>query len=134
MTYVLDTNIITAILKGNEKVKKKAQEVIVRGGNVFINGISYYEIKRGLLSADLTEKLKMFNVLCKKFGLVLLDTISFYDEAADIYAELYKERKLIEDADILIASTVKALDFILVSDNVRHFGRIEGLRIENWLY
>ncbi len=54
MTYVLDTNIITAILKGNEKVKRKVQEVIVGEEEIFINGISYYEIKRGLLAANAT--------------------------------------------------------------------------------
>ena len=30
MKYVLDTNIITAILKGNEKVKRKAQKLILQ--------------------------------------------------------------------------------------------------------
>lgn len=34
MTYVLDTNIITAILKGNDQVIKKAQKVIIEGGAV----------------------------------------------------------------------------------------------------
>jgi len=52
MTYVLDTNIITAILKGNEKVEKRTQKTILNGKRIFINAISYYEIKRGLLAAN----------------------------------------------------------------------------------
>ena len=132
MTYVLDTNIITAILKGNEKVKRKVQEVIVGEEEIFINGISYYEIKRGLLAANATAQLGRFDLLCKRLGLILLNDKSIFDEAAEIYATLSKKGAIIEDADILIASVVKASKFILISDDT-HFNRIQGVRIENWL-
>ena len=39
----------------------------------------------------------------------------------------------IEDFDLLIASAAKARDLTLVTDNVKHFKGIEGLRIENWV-
>ncbi len=81
MKYVLDTNIITAILKGNERVKRKAQKLILQGKEIFINGISYYEIKRGLLSANAQAQLKKFEMLCKQFGLILLDTQNIFDTA-----------------------------------------------------
>lgn len=132
MTYILDTNIITAILKGNEKVKKRTQEVIMDGKEIFINGISYYEIKRGLLAANATAQLGKFDLLCKKFGLILLNTVSIFDEAAKIYASLKQKGKLIGDADILISSIVKTGDFILVSNDT-DFNRIRDVRIENWL-
>ncbi|MDI6839548.1 MAG: type II toxin-antitoxin system VapC family toxin [bacterium] len=132
MTYVLDTNIITAILKGDEKVKRKVQRVVIEGEEIYINGISYYEIKRGLLAAKATSQLEKFHILCKKFGLILLDTQSVFDEAAEIYANLQQRGKLIEDADILIASTTKTSNLILVSDDA-DFHRIQGLKLENWL-
>jgi len=132
MTYVLDTNIITSILKGNEKVKRKVREVIVGEEEIFINGISYYEIKRGLLAANATAQLSRFDLLCERLGLILLNDKSIFDEAAEIYATLSKKGAIIEDADILIASVVKASKFILISDDT-HFNRIQGVRIENWL-
>ncbi len=132
MTYVLDTNIITAILKGNEKVKKTVQKTILEGKKIFINGISYYEIKRGLLAKKATAQLDKFNLLSKEFGLVLLDTQSIFDKAAEIYANLRQRGELVEDADILIASVVSFRNFILVSDDT-DFKRIQGLKIENWL-
>jgi len=135
MTYVLDTNIITAILKGNENVKRRAQQAIVEGKEVFINGISYYEIKRGLLAAKAIAQLKRFKLLCEKFGLALLDTQSIFDIAAEIYANLRQRGELIEDADILIASLTKTRDLILVSDDTdfHRIQKLKGLRIENWL-
>jgi len=132
MTYVLDTNIITAILKGNEKVKKMAQKSRLKGKEIFINGISYYEIKRGLLAVNATAQLKRFELLCREFGLVLLDTQDIFDRAAEIYANLKRRGQLVEDADILIASVVISRNFILVSADA-DFNRIQGLKIENWL-
>lgn len=133
MNYVLDSNIITAILKDNENVKGKMSKAILDGDEILLNGISYYEIRRGLLAANATTQLNVFNQFCKIFPVLLLDTISIFDEVAELYAYLQKKGQLIEDADILIASTVKVKDFILVTDNIAHFGRIQGLRFENWL-
>jgi len=132
MTYVLDTNIITAILKGNEKVKKMAQKSRLKGKEIFINGISYYEIKRGLLAVNATAQLETSELLCSQFRLVLLDTQDIFDKAAEIYANLKPRGQLVEDADILIASVVISRNFILVSADA-DFNRIQGLKIENWL-
>jgi len=132
MTYVLDTNIITAIMKGDDKVKKRTQKAKLEGEKILINGISYYEIKRGLLAKDATVQLKRFELLCREFGLVLLDTQYIFDRAAEIYANLQRRGELVEDADILIASVVSFRNFILVSDDT-DFNRIQGLKIENWL-
>jgi predicted nucleic acid-binding protein len=46
-------------------------------------------------------------------------------------ATLKKRGKLINDADILIASIVKANNAVLVTNNDEHFSRIEGLKVEN---
>jgi tRNA(fMet)-specific endonuclease VapC len=132
MRYVLDTNIISAILKNNEKVKNKVKEIILVGKEIRINAISYYEIKRGLLAAEAIQQLGRFDKLCKEFGLLLLDSLGTFDEAAQIYADLRKKGNIIEDADILIASLSKTKDFILVTDDT-DFNRIQGVKIENWL-
>ena len=36
MRYLIDTNIITAIMKNNEKIKRRAQEAILMGDDIFI--------------------------------------------------------------------------------------------------
>jgi tRNA(fMet)-specific endonuclease VapC len=35
--------------------------------------------------------------------------------------------------DLLIAAQALALDLVVVTDNEREFGRVDGLRVENWL-
>jgi tRNA(fMet)-specific endonuclease VapC len=52
---------------------------------------------------------------------------------AELRADLEKRGQLIGPNDMLIAAHALALDAILVTDNVREFKRVKGLRIENWL-
>jgi tRNA(fMet)-specific endonuclease VapC len=53
-------------------------------------------------------------------------------QAADLYALLHQEGQLISDADILIAATALRHNLVMVTENVDHFRRIPGLRIESW--
>lgn len=48
MSYLLDTNMVSYILKKNDKIKKKLEDVRSQGLDVFISCIAYYEVKRGL--------------------------------------------------------------------------------------
>ena len=132
MTYVIDTNIITAILKGNIRIKQIVQKAMLEGKKILINGISYYETKRGLLAVNASTQLKKFELLCKEFGLVLLDAKEIFNIASEIYASLRQRGELIKDADILIASIVRYNDFALISGD-SDFNRIKDLKIENWL-
>jgi len=67
-----------------------------------------------------------FLLTLKESSTILEQTYESSKKAAEIYAELKKQGKLINDADILIAS-------IVVTSNETHFKRIKGLKVENWL-
>jgi tRNA(fMet)-specific endonuclease VapC len=54
-------------------------------------------------------------------------------EYATLRADLERKGQLIGPNDMLIAAHALALDAILVTDNVREFKRVKGLKIENWL-
>jgi tRNA(fMet)-specific endonuclease VapC len=66
-----------------------------------------------------------------------IDTLPFDSPADEIYGSI---RTQLESAgtpiganDLLIAAQAIALDHTLVTDNDKEFGRIDGLRVENWL-
>lgn len=70
-------------------------------------------------------------------GLVARLTVLNYDEraashAADIRAELAKLGTPIGDYDVLIAGHARSQGFVLVSNNLREFNRVAGLRTVNW--
>lgn len=47
-------------------------------------------------------------------------------------AELEKRSARVDDFDVAIAAHALALDATLVTENLRHFGRISGLVVESW--
>ena len=53
-------------------------------------------------------------------------------QAANVYADLYRDGHLISDADILIAATALVYGLILVTENQAHFQRIHNLRLASW--
>ncbi|HUI72498.1 MAG TPA: PIN domain-containing protein, partial [Spirochaetia bacterium] len=60
-------------------------------------------------------------------------TRSTIETFTDIKLALDRKGEGIEDFDLLIAATALCLNYTLVTNNVKHFKRIEGLQIENWL-
>ena len=128
----LDTNIITAFLKNDSRVVERVSDYLEFFDKLTINIISYYEILRGLKDLGNEEKLRRFDNFIQENELVFItkDTI---EKAAEIYAYLKKEGNLIEDADILMASTAIVEDLVLITNNIKHFKRVKDLEIENWL-
>jgi tRNA(fMet)-specific endonuclease VapC len=78
------------------------------------------------------ERQRVFDEFCRLNKVIPLDRTACR-KAAQIYANLRRHGKLIPDADILIAGIALASDYILVTQNVKHFRRITGLKVENWL-
>jgi tRNA(fMet)-specific endonuclease VapC len=52
--------------------------------------------------------------------------------SAELYSSLRQTGQIIDDIDLLIAGIAIENDMTLVTNNENHFGRIPGLRIENW--
>ncbi|RUM68439.1 MAG: VapC toxin family PIN domain ribonuclease, partial [Sulfurospirillum sp.] len=44
-----------------------------------------------------------------------------------------KKGSIVADMDLMIASIAMAYDEPVISNNLKHFGRIEGLRVESWV-
>jgi len=126
--YLLDTNIISYYLKGIESLKDKISSNI---DLLSISIISYYEIVSGLQSIDATKRITEFEKFCELIDTINLDKASIL-ASCKIYASLKKSGKLIDDIDILIAGIALSNNLVMVTDNIEHFGRIEGLEVENW--
>lgn len=66
-----------------------------------------------------------------------VEILPFDAEAAEVYgplrSRLESEGRRLDEPDLRIASIALANGLTLVSGNVRHFGRVPGLALENWL-
>lgn len=100
--------------------------------NCFISEITLAELKYGARCSNDPEKhLSQINLLLNNLAVIPISS------CLDIYAQekprLRKAGTLIDDFDLFIGATALANDFIVVTNNVKHFDRLENIRIEDWV-
>ncbi|NET26579.1 MAG: type II toxin-antitoxin system VapC family toxin [Okeania sp. SIO1I7] len=132
MNYLLDTNIVSAFVNQNQKIRDKLLEVYTREQDIYISCISFYEVQRGLLYVNATRKLSQFNEFCQEVTILFLDNLEIIEKASEIHIDLRRKGRIIQDADILIAATAIIHNLTLVS-NDSDMSRVEGINLENWL-
>jgi tRNA(fMet)-specific endonuclease VapC len=84
--------------------------------------------------ADPTKQVVAYSRLVRQVELLASWVILPWDmSAAEIFQRLRSERVRIGTQDLKIASIALAHDAKLLTRNVQDFGRVPGLRFENWL-
>jgi len=131
LKYLLDTNICIYLLNGNKSLKKKVKETGVL--SLAISNATLAELYFGAYySKRVEENLKRITVFKKH-----LTICSDSEKSAEVFGRfksiLKSKGNIIEDFDILIASIAFTNNYILVTNNPKHFQRIKELQIENWI-
>ena len=131
MRYMHDTNIcIYAIKHKPEKVLEELQRH--DPSDVCISAVTYAELIHGVEKSAAIEK----NRLALSLLLANIEIFDFDARAADCYgkirAELEKKGSPIGPLDMMIAGHARSLEFTLVTNNMKEFSRVSGLRLENW--
>jgi tRNA(fMet)-specific endonuclease VapC len=132
MSYLLDTNIVSLIIKNNLQIIEKLEDIEAQRKRISISCITYFEVKRGLLAVDAPKQRERFNNFCQRYQIILLDDLAILDKAAEIHANLRLRGLPIQTEDILIAATAMVKGLIVVS-NDSDLPRVEGLSLENWV-
>lgn len=130
-TFALDSNIISFYLKGKVTVIHNIETAINEGHTIIITPIAYYEVMRGLKLINATKQVQKMRSLCDIFPVGKLDD-PLLEIAIDIYVEERKAKRNTEDADILIAAFCRLHNYILVTDNIKHFQNNKDLTLVNW--
>jgi len=129
MYYLLDTNICIYFLKGRFGLVQKFERIGF--DNLFLSEITVAELKFGAQKSNYPEQNKMvINELISKFK--QLPIYSALDIYAKEKARLQKEGNTVDDLDLLIGATAIVNDMILVTNNEKHFNRLQNIIIENW--
>ena len=131
MRYMLDTNICIYVIKHKpEKVFQKLQEV--DPSDVCISSVTYAELVHGVEKSSAVDK----NRLALSILLANIEILDFDVNAAEGYgkirADLEKNGTPIGPLDMMIAGHARSLDYTVVTNNVKEFKRVSGLKIENW--
>ena len=128
--YLLDTDTIIYILKGNNVVKKNLQchiEDPMKISIITLMELYYGAHKSGKVAGNLAKVKRLETEF---------EIISTSKESAEIFgllkATLEKSGKRLDDFDLIIAACAMTHNLTLVTNNVAHFKKIEGLKLTNW--
>ena len=133
MTYVLDTNAVSALMKGARAVVDRL--AATEPGEVGIPHPVVAEIAYGI---ERLPRSKRRQALQERFDLICseLQRVEWTDAVSHAYglikASLERRGSRIEDFDAAIAAHAIALGATLVTSNIEHMARISGLRVEDW--
>jgi len=131
--YFLDTNILIYLIKNQPASVAQRIDGLSREDELAMSFFTWAEL---LLGAE--RSLRKQDVLARLEALVRMVPVR-YPEGSDIcryYAtqatRLKRAGTPIGANDLWIACHALAEHAVLVTHNVREFGRIEGLRVEDW--
>lgn len=126
---LLDTDICIELLRGNKKIIER------RGEYDAEVGISFMTVAELYYGAESSSRKVENTGLIQQFFLTVTVIHTDYEilrRFGVLKAALKKESTLIPDADLLIAATALSRAEMLVTGNIRHFGRVPGLVTGNW--
>jgi len=102
-------------------------------GDIAISTITLSELKYGVAKSTHREK----NEIALEHFLLPLEILPYDFHAGTVYgdipAKLESQGLVIGPLDMLIAAHAKALSLTLVTNNVKEFNRVDGLKVENWI-
>lgn len=131
MRYLLDTNILIALTKQRPGLAERLAGIPADA--VLLSSVVVAEIEYGIAkSRRRLHNRRIFDALMAGFRVVPFDAgaTRLY---GPIRAELEKRGRLLGPYDLMIAAHAKALAAVLVTDNLKEFTRVEGLKAANWL-
>jgi predicted nucleic acid-binding protein len=125
MRLLIDTNILTYILRDRTVVLSRFKEALENGATFVSSDIVDYELRRYLVLKGAQRQLARYEELSRDWIPVSLARKDWH-AAAHLWSELHRTGRSIEDRDLLIAISALKEQVTLVTHNTRHF---EGLGV-----
>ena len=131
--YCFDTDVLSAVLRRDPPLRLIRRLAALPAEQQFTTAITLGELLYGATKRASPTLAERIRDLVRS----LLAILPFDEAAAEHYGTLRAELELagrgLAEPDLRIASIALANELTLVSGNVRHFSRVPGLRVENWL-
>lgn len=133
MKYVLDTNAVSALMKGDAQVIER-----LRQGERAEVGIPHPVVAEISYGIERLPKSKRREALARRFELLKheIQRVEWSDKVSEAFgtikATLERRGERIEDFDAAVAAHAIAEGAVLVTANLKHMMRVPGLEIEDW--
>jgi tRNA(fMet)-specific endonuclease VapC len=131
LKFMLDTNICIFTIKNRpQEVREAFQQ---HHGQMCISTVTLMELIYGAEKSDFPER----NLASIEGFAARLEVLKYDADAAahtgQLRAEQAKSGKPIGPYDQMIAAHARSKGLILVTNNLREFERVPGLRVEGWV-
>ena len=128
---LIDTDILSLFFRKDSLVVAHFKEYLKQYDKINLSIITYYEILSGLKHKNAEKQLGTFFEFVG-YNSILPLTEESAAISSDLYAELRKMGKQLDDIDILIAGIALSNGMGIVTRNTKHFDRIEALKVIDW--
>lgn len=126
--YLIDSDILIYFLKGKQEVVERLSQIPI--DDLYISRINYTELIYGAYnSSKINQNLKVIEPFLDSFKVLEFTKISSLIFAKE-KARLKKNGNIIADMDLMIASIAIENDCTLISNNIKHFDRVQNLELE----
>ena len=130
MAYLIDTDIIIFSLKNDERINQWLKNNLEIPK--FLSVITYGELMYGARkSIHPNKNIATTNRIAELFPILDINK-GIIEVFGEIKAKLEFAGTRLEDMDLLIAATAIYMNLSLVTNNIKHFQRIDDLVIEDW--
>ncbi len=127
----LDTDILVAFLRGNEKALRIISLFLESYERLNTTVINLFELYYGAYKIGSTKHVASVRRLEDSLETLTIDN-RIAEEAGREYARLSKLGQIIDIRDLLIGVTARENRCEIITGNVVHFNRIDGLKVVNW--
>lgn len=127
--YLLDSNILIDLARGKGAIQNCMSRVGL--SNCVISEISIAELYVGAYKSGSKKEEAVMSFLENLCSIVPITSV--LKTYAGIRAQLELEGKRLDNMNLFIGATALANDYILVTHNTKHFSRIPGLKLEDWV-
>lgn len=128
---ILDTTFVIDVLNGDPSAERRRIELDERG-DAAVSAVSVFELAEGAYLSDRTddELATILEFLTRLHVLPVDGEIALL--AGELSAELIGRGERVEAEDVLIAATAVKNDESILTRNVDHFERLEGVAVESY--
>lgn len=126
---ILDTDTWIEYFHDRHGIKERLSTIDF--SNVYVSEISIAELYYGALhSQNVSRHLKEVYALQRNFTVIPISDVLM--DYAELRQSLSSKGLSVDHFDLLIAATAIHFNLTLVTHNLRHFNRIENLKVLDW--
>lgn len=127
--YIIDSDTLISLVRGQHGVQQKMVHIGL--SQCKVSEISLAELFVGAYKRNDIKGMGQANYIAQTFEIVRIS--SHLEDYAKLRAGLERQGCKLDSMDLFIAASALAEDLTLVTHNTKHFSRVPGLKLEDWI-